>query len=211
MKDFVRGGAEISERLGKQLDFVLAADKLKEITRQTYLASGARLEDDAEHSWHLALMAVLLSEYAPAGTDVLKTVTMVLIHDLVEIEAGDTFAYDYERQKTAHEREAAAAKHLFSLLPDDQRDYLKSLWNEFEAYETSEARFAHALDNCQPLMLNDASGGKGWSEHHVRRSDVLRRNARTASGAPKLWEYMSGVIEDNVRRGTIADDAPRGD
>jgi putative hydrolase of HD superfamily len=207
MKDPAYCDQQIPQRLRKQLDFVLEVDKLKEITRQTYLASGKRLEDDAEHSWHLALMAVLLGEYAPAGTDIAKTVKMVLIHDLVEIGAGDTFAYDYERQKTAHEREAAAARQLFGKLPDDQRDCFTALWNEFEEYTSAEARFAHALDNCQPLMLNDASGGRGWSEHNVRRSDVMRRNAKTATGAPEIWKFMSEVIEDNILRGTIIDDA----
>ncbi len=157
----------MDERLKKQLEFIVEVDKIKNIGRQTYLSDGKRKENDAEHSWHIALMAFLLNEYANDGVDVLKVMTMVLIHDIVEIDAGDTYAYDAEGNKTKEAREKAAAKRIFGLLPDDQGEYLKSLWEEFEAYETMEAKFAHVMDNLQPLLLNDASDGKSWVEHQV--------------------------------------------
>jgi len=193
----------MDERFRKQMDFILAADKEKQIFRQTYLSDGKRKENDAEHAWHLALMAVLLNEYANEKIDVLKVVTMVLIHDIVEIDAGDTFAYDKEGQKTAHEREQKAAVHLFGLLPEDQGNQFMSLWEEFEAYGTPEARFAHTLDNFQPLMLNNASDGKSWKEHQVKKENILKRNEKTGSGSEKIWDYMKLLIEKNVEKGAV--------
>ena len=163
------------ERLEKQLSFILEIDKVKQIFRQTYLADGERKENDAEHSWHIALMAILLKEYANEEVDILHVVTMLLIHDLVEIDAGDTYAYDREGEKTKREREVAAAKRLFGMLPKDQGEYFRDLWEEFEAWETPEAKFAHVMDNCQPLFLNDASDGKSWREHGVKKSQIYRR------------------------------------
>ena len=187
------------ERLEQQFQFILEADKEKRIGRQTWLADGSRKENDAEHAWHLALMTVLLSEYANEPIDVLKTVTMVLIHDIVEIDAGDTYAYDMVGQATAHEREQKAARRLFGLLPPDQGEKMKALWEEFEARETPEAKFARSMDNCQPMMLNAASGGKGWIEHGVRLSQVLKRNARSAEGSEVIWDYRrENFIEPNV-------------
>lgn len=199
------------ERLEQQLRFVLEADKEKMIGRQTWLSDGSRKENDAEHAWHLALMAILLSEHANEEIDVLKTVTMVLIHDIVEIDAGDTYAYDAAGQATAHQREARAAERLFGLLPEDQGRRLKELWEEFEARETPEAKFARTLDNCQPMMLNAASDGKAWVEHDVGLCQVLRRNERTGEGSAVLWEHMkSAYIAPNVEKGRLRDDVGDG-
>lgn len=193
----------MDERMKKQLQFILEIDKLKQITRQTYLADGSRKENDTEHSWHLAMMCMLLSEYANEKIDVLKTVFMVLIHDIVEIDAGDTFAYDKVMGKTQRKREEQAAERIFHLLPEDQADFVRGLWEEFEARETPEAKFARTMDNMQPLLLNDASGGKSWREHQVQRAQVMERNKRTGEGSGKLWEVCCGLIEENVKKGNI--------
>ena len=165
----------MDERLKKQLDFLLEIDKSKEVIRQTYLSDGSRKENDAEHSWHLAIMAILLSEYANEDIDVLKTVSMVLIHDLVEIDAGDTYAYDVEGNKTKKEREIRAADRIFKILPKDQADKLRALWEEFERGDTPESRFAAALDKTQPVILTDNQGGKSWMEHGVKKSQISKR------------------------------------
>lgn len=197
------------ERLEQQFRFALEADKEKKIGRQTWLSDGSRKENDAEHAWHLALMTILLSEHANEEIDVFKTVTMVLIHDIVEIDAGDTYAYDAAGQATAHEREQRAAERLFGLLPEDQGQKLKALWEEFEARSTPEARFARTLDNCQPMMLNAASDGKSWVEHEVRLSQVLKRNEKTAQGSEKIWEHMKrAYLRPNVELGRLQDDVP---
>lgn len=196
------------ERLERQLQFLLEADKEKTIGRQTWLSDGSRKENDAEHAWHLALMTILLSEHANEPIDVLKTVTMVLIHDIVEIDAGDTYAYDTAGQATAHEREQAAADRLFGMLPEDQGQKLRALWEEFEARKTAEARFARTMDNFQPMMLNNASQGKGWVEHSVKLSQVLGRNRRTAEGSERLWTYMKEhYLRPNVANGRLIEDA----
>ena len=161
-------------RLEKQLQFILEIDKVKKIIRQTPLSDASRKENDAEHSWHIALMAYLLQEYAEEPVEVSKVMLMVLIHDLVEIDAGDTYAYDEEGAKTKDERERKAADHIFGMLPEDQGMYLKALWEEFEAYETAEAKYAHLLDNFQPLLLNDAAGGISWTEHQVKKSQIIK-------------------------------------
>lgn len=186
------------ERLQQQMNFLIEADKLKQITRQTYLADGSRKENDAEHSWHLALMCVLLSEYSKEPIDVLKTMTMVLIHDMIEIDAGDTYAYDFAANKTKKMREEAAAERIYQLLPKDQAAYLRSLWDEFEEGVTSEAKFAATLDKIQPLLLNDQSEGKSWKEHGVVLDQVLQRNQTTPLGSETLWNYAKGLIDKNV-------------
>lgn len=191
-------------RLDKQFDFIREVDKEKMIGRQTYLTGAVRKENDAEHAWHLALMTILLSEYANEEIDVLKTVTMLLIHDVVEIDAGDTYAYDEEGKKTQRQRELAAADRIFSILPEDQGRKLRGLWDEFEARETAEARFAHTMDNLQPMMLNDATDGKAWTEHAVQLSQILARNERTAEGSEELWEYaQDNFLIPNVEKGHI--------
>lgn len=195
-----------SERLKKQLDFFLKADGEKLITRQTYIGGGSRKETDAEHAWSLALGVILFSEYANEKIDQLKTIKMVLIHDIVEVEAGDSYAYDAKAQATAHEREAKAAEDLYGMLPEDQGKELKALWEEFEAYETPEAKFAHTLDNFQPLQLNDATDGKSWIEHGAKLSDVLRRNRKTGEGAEALWDYEKTLIRKHVKLGNLKND-----
>lgn len=194
------------ERLHKQMKFILEVDKVKEIFRQTYLSDGSRKENDAEHSWHLALMAVLLKEYANEEVDLLKVIPMVLIHDLVEIDAGDTYAYDQAGLATQRKRETKAADRIFGLLPSDQAEVFRALWEEFEAYETADAKFAHALDNCQPLFLNDASGGKSWKEHGVHKSQIYKRNEHTAEGSVEIWEYMKTLVDKHIQLGNVIDD-----
>lgn len=184
------------ERMEAQLAFLKEIDKEKEIVRQTYLASGSRKEGDAEHAWHLAVMTLLLSEYANEEIDVLKTMSMVLIHDLVEIDAGDTYAYDEQGKTTQREREVAAADRIFGLLPEDQGKKLRALWDEFEARETPEAKFARTMDCIQPLMLNHAAEGRSWKEHEVKVSQVMGRNARTAEGSQTLWDYAKATMID---------------
>ena len=197
---------ETEERLEKQLRFILEADKSKQVFRQTYLSDGSRKENDAEHSWHLALMCAVLDEYANESVDTFRTMTMVLIHDIIEIDAGDTYAYDEEGNATKREREVKAADRLFSLLPEDQAAYFRELWEEFEAGETPEAKFALTLDKVQPLLLNDATGGRAWEEHGVRVSQVLKRNEKTAEGSKRLWEHAEGLIEKNAGLGRLRDD-----
>lgn len=195
------------ERLKKQFAFFQEIDKEKEIFRQTYLADASRKENDAEHAWHMAIMTVLLSEYANEEIDVLKTVTMLLIHDIVEIDAGDTYAYDPEGKKTQKERERKAADRIFHLLPDDQADKMYELWEEFEAQQTPEAKFARTMDNIQPMMLNDASNGLSWDEHQVKLSQILKRNERTADGSEQIWEYAKEeFLQKNIQAGHIIED-----
>ncbi|HJD28642.1 MAG TPA: HD domain-containing protein [Candidatus Blautia avicola] len=194
------------ERLKKQMDFLLEVDKLKFITRQTYLSDGKRKENDGEHSWHLALMAVLLSEYSNEKVDLIKVITMVLIHDIVEIDAGDTYAYDAVGNQSKREREVKAADRIFNILPEDQAKKFRQLWEEFEAYETPEAKFAHVCDNVQPLMLNDATDGLAWREHDVKKSQVLRRNSRTGEGSQVMMEYINKILDKNVESGNLKDE-----
>lgn len=194
------------ERLQKQMDFIIEVDKVKQIIRQTYLSDASRKEDDAEHSWHLALMAVLLKEYSNEEIDLAKVVPMVLIHDLVEIDAGDTYAYDEAGAKTKEERETKAADRIFGMLPEDQGRWFRELWDEFEAYESADAKFAHVLDNCQPLLLNDASNGRSWAEHGVRKSQIYKRNEHTSEGSREIWKYMQKLIDKHVELGHVIDE-----
>ena len=195
------------DRFEKQLNFIREIDKEKMIKRQSYLTDCETHEDDAQHAWHMAIMTLLLKEYSNEDIDVLKTVTMLLIHDLVEVYAGDTYAYDEEGKKTQAEREAKAADKLYGLLPEDQGEYLKNLWYEFEEQKTPEAKFARTMDCFQPLILNDATDGIAWKEHGVKRSQVLKRNERVRLGSETIWEYeKENLIEKNVRNGNIIDD-----
>lgn len=191
------------DRLQQQMQFILEVDKLKKIMRQTYLADGSRKEEDADHSWHLALMCALLFEHAKEPIDVLKTIKMVLIHDIVEIDAGDTYAYDKSGNEIKREREERAADRIFNLLPQDQAQEMRALWEEFEAADTPESKFANTLDKVQPLMLNDASGGKSWKEHEVKETQVRARNQATADGSEILWEYADRLIRKNVENGNL--------
>lgn len=187
----------------KQIAFIMELDKIKKIGRQTYLSDASRKENDAEHSWHLALMAFVLADYANEKIDVLKTMKMVLLHDVIEIDAGDTYAYDTEGNKTKRERELKAADRIFGLLPETQAAEYRGLWDEFEEMETAEAKFANMLDKVQPLLLNDASGGKSWEEHGVKKSQVMARNARVHEGSEEIWAYAKALIERNVEAGKL--------
>ena len=194
------------ERLQKQMKFILEVDKVKEIFRQTYLSDGSRKENDAEHSWHLALMAVLLKEYANEDVDLLKVIPMVLIHDLVEIDAGDTYAYDSEGAKTKRARELKSADRIFGILPEDQGSYFRKLWDEFEEYESADAKFAHLLDNFQPFLLNDASNGLSWTEHGVHRSQVCKRNEKVPETSEIVWNKMLEVMDKHIAEGHLKAD-----
>lgn len=193
-------------KLEQQIAFIIEIDKVKNIFRQNYLADGTRKENDAEHSWHIAVMAVLLQEYATEPVDVLKVITMVLIHDLVEIDAGDTYAYDLEGAATKRERELAAAERIFGMLPKEQEDYFRNLWDEFEEYETADAKYAHLLDNFQPFLLNVASDGVSWVEHGVKKSQIYKRNEKMEETSKPIWEYMTKVIDEQIKIGHIKDE-----
>ena len=198
------------ERLERQFDFIKEIDKEKFIQRQTKLSDGVRRENDAEHAWHMAIMTVLLSEYANEKIDVLRTVTMLLIHDIVEIDAGDTYAYDEEGQKTQHERESRAADRIYSLLPEDQKKKLRDIWEEFEEAKTPEAKFAHTMDNLQPAMLNTVNGGVAWKERGIAMSQIMKRNANTAEGSQDLWDYAyENFFKKNIDAGNIVDDSEK--
>jgi len=195
---------EQEDRLDQQFDFLREIDREKFISRQTYLTDAKRKEDDAEHAWHMAVMTLLLSEYANEEIDVLRTISMVLVHDLVEIDAGDTYAYDEAGKETQQDREKAAADRIFALLPDDQEAKFRGLWDEFEAWDSPEAKFAHAMDNIQPLMLNAATDGKSWEEHGVRLAQVEKRNEKTAQGSDRLWAYAyEQFIAPSVETGKL--------
>lgn len=194
------------ERLEKQLAFALEIDKEKNIFRQTHLSNSGRSENDAEHAWHMAVMIYLLKEYANEEFDLAKAMMMALVHDIVEIDAGDTYAYDAEGLATQAEREAAAAERIFGILPEDQKNELKGLFEEFDACETPEARFAKVMDNLQPFMLNNSNEGMDWKEHGVCKSQVYKRNKRTSSGSEEIWKYMQEVIDKNVEKGSLKAD-----
>ena len=193
----------MDERLERQLAFALEIDKEKNVFRQTHLSGHGRRENDAEHAWHMATMAWLLREYANEAVDIARVMLMCLIHDIVEIDAGDTYAYDTENLKTQKAREDAAKQRIFSLLPQDQRDDLIALFDEFEACETAESRFAHAMDNLQPLLLNHANGGGDWREHGVTAETVYGRQGRTRLGSERLYEVTDQIIRENIRKGNL--------
>lgn len=195
------------KKLDQLFDFCREIDKEKFIGRQTYLTDADRKENDAEHAWHMAIMTLLLSEYSNEKIDVLHTISMLLIHDLVEIDAGDTYAYDEESKKTQADRERRAADRIYGLLPEEQGKKLYDLWTEFEERKTPEAKFARVMDNLQPMMLNAATDGKAWEEHQVKLSQILGRNEHTADESKLLWEYAyDSFIRPNLDAGRIKDD-----
>lgn len=196
----------MDERLKKQLAFALEIDKEKNIFRQTHLSGHGRNENDAEHAWHMAIMAYVLWEYSNEKIDVAKVMLMCLIHDIVEIDAGDTYAYDAENLKTQTARENAAKERIFSLLPDEQKEELIALFDEFEAFETPESKFAHAMDNLQPLMLNNSNGGADWKEHEVTAQQVYGRQSKTRLGSETLFEVVDSIIQQNIANGQIRED-----
>lgn len=193
------------DRFARQVEFILEIDKLKRVLRQTYLTDGSRRENDAEHSWHLAVMAVLLAEEAVVpGVELLRVVKMALIHDLVEIDAGDTFVYDVAGYEDKAQREQEAAARIFGLLPADQGAEFRALWEEFERRETPEARYAAALDRFQPLLHNFATQGRLWKERGVTAAQVIAHNRHIAEGSPRIWQYVHGLIQQAVADGFLA-------
>jgi putative hydrolases of HD superfamily len=205
------GSMTISPRLVQQLEFIVEIDKLKHVLRQTLLTDGSRRENSAEHSWHLAVMAIFLSEYAPGEVDLLQAVKMLLIHDLVEIDAGDTFCYDTQGNQDKAAREELAAQRIFGLLPDEQATELRALWQAFEAQATDTARFATALDRLQPLLHNQQTQGGTWKLHGITVDQVLKRMEPVKTGAPELWSLVETVLEDCVTKGYLKNAKPESD
>lgn len=193
----------MDERLKKQLDFALEIDKEKNILRQTHLSGHGRNENDAEHAWHMAIMAYLLREYSNEPVDITRVMLMCLIHDVVEIDAGDTYAYDEEGKKTQKAREEAAKERIYSLLPEDQKEELAAIFDEFEESKTPESKFAHAMDNLQPLMLNNSNDGGDWREHGVSAKQVYARQSRTKEGSEKLYEVTDQIIKKHREKGNL--------
>lgn len=193
----------MDERLKQQFDFALEIDKEKNIFRQTHLSGHGRNENDAEHAWHMAIMAYLLQEYANEPVDIGRVMLMCLIHDIVEIDAGDTYAYDTEGLKTQKAREDAAKERIFSLLPEDQKQKLTQLFDEFEEFQTPESKFAHAMDNLQPLLLNNSNGGGDWREHGVSTKQVYGRQQKTRQGSEKLYQVTDQILKEHIRKGNL--------
>ncbi len=201
----VINSAMVNDRLAQQIRFIIEADKLKEIFRQTLVSQSRRRENDAEHSWHLTLLVIILAEHSNVQPlDVLRVLKMLIIHDLVEIDAGDTFAYDTARMADQHEREARAADRIFGLLPQSQGSELRTLWDEFEARATPESKFAAAVDRFQPMLLNCLTDGAAWKNHGITSDRVIARNQHIAEGSIALWEYASQMIADAVAAGNLA-------
>lgn len=194
----------MDERLLKQLAFSLEIDKEKNIFRQTHLSGHGRRENDAEHAWHMAIMAYLLREYSNEKVDIAKVMLMCLIHDIVEIDAGDTYAYDVKGLATQKDREDKAKERIYSLLPSDQKKEMIALFDEFEEYQTPEAKFAHAMDNLQPLILNNSNNGGDWKEHGVTSQTIYKRQIKTKLGSEILYEVTDQIIQDNIRKGNLA-------
>ncbi len=194
------------DRLTQQMAFLVEADKLKTILRRTPLTDRSRLENSAEHSWHLALAAIVLREHAPADVDLARVLELTVVHDLVEIYAGDTFAYDPVGHQTKADREREAAERLFGLLPTDQGAHLRERWDEFEAQQTSSSRYANALDRLQALLLNMTAGGGSWTTHRVTRQQVLARMAPIEAALPAIWPFIIDVVERFSALGAIAAD-----
>ncbi len=192
------------DRLSRQIEFLVEVDKLKEVLRRTVVTQSRRAENSAEHTWHLCLVVVTLAEHANAPSlDLLRVLRMLLIHDLVEIDAGDTFAYDAAGMVGQHEREAKAAARIFGLLPPDQAAEYRALWDEFEAAATPEARFALACDRFQAMLLNARTEGHAWKQHGVTHDRVLARNAAVQHGSQAIWEYAVQMIDACVARGHL--------
>jgi putative hydrolase of HD superfamily len=194
-----------ADRLARQIAFIVEIDKLKHVLRRslTGLARQRRLENSAEHSWHFALAAMLLAEYADAPIDLLRVLKMALVHDLVEIDAGDTYCYDARAALDKDAREQAAAERIFALLPQDQATELRQLWDEFEARATPESRFASGIDRLQPVLLNYFSKGEAWRANRVDRERVIERNQPIADGSRTLWNYIRSLIDDAVEKGYL--------
>jgi putative hydrolase of HD superfamily len=196
--------SELSDdRLAQQIAFLIEADKLKQVIRRTPLTDGSRKENSAEHSWHLALTAIVLREYSADEVDLQRVLEMLAVHDLVEIDAGDTFAYDTQDLGTKAEREQAAADRVFALLPPDEGSRLRMLWEEFEAHETADARFANAVDRLQPLLQNASANGGSWRDYDIDRSQVLRRMAPIQRAVPAAWPLVMKIVDDFCASGLL--------
>jgi len=194
------------KRLEQQIQFILEIDKLKQVVRQTYLTDSSRKENSVEHSWHLAMMAMVLSEHAnDPDIDIQRVIKMVLVHDIVEIDAGDTFLYDEKHSESKINRERAAADRLFSLLPEDQAGEFRELWDEFENRETKDAKFAYALDRLQPMLHNIITKGKAWQQHGIKKSQVINKNSPMQEGSALLWDYISGLLDEAVEEGYLSE------
>ena len=196
----------MEKRLIDQIKFIVEVDKAKEIMRRTYLTKSQRFENDAEHSWHLALMAPLLKEYIKEDVNIERVINMVIIHDLVEIDAGDTFCYDKEGNLTKREREVKAADRIFNILPKDQAKIIYDLWNEFEEMKTIESRYAACLDRIQPILNNIATGGRAWKENGTTKSMVLGRMSVIKETSEELWELILAIINEGVKIGALKDE-----
>lgn len=199
---------EAGARLARQLTFLVELDRAKSVFRQSYVTDGSRKENDAEHMWHLALFVLVLAEHADEPVDVGRVLQMVLVHDIVEIDAGDTYIYDEAAKATQAEREARAADRLYGLLPPDQAAELRAVWEEFEERVTPEARFAAAVDRLQPVLLNLATQGRAWREHGMTADRVRAVNAKIALGSPTLWAHVDALLTDAVARGYLAPAPP---
>ncbi len=191
------------DKLKKQIDFILEVDKLKSIFRRSLIADKSRYENDAEHSWHLALMAFLLAEHSNEKIDLIKVIKMVLIHDLVEIDAGDTYCYDEKANLDKREREEKCAERIFRMLPKEQCDEMFELWEEFERTDTPESKYAAALDRLQPVLLNYTADGKSWKEHDISMEQVIKRNSPMKNGSEKLWDFAKELINDGANKGYL--------
>ena len=191
-------------RMDRQIDFIIELEGLKSVLRRSYLINGDRLENSAEHSWHICVMAMVLMEHANQPIDLNKTIRMLLIHDIVEIEAGDTYCYDDGNMVEQHQRERIAADNLFGMLPEDQARQLMALWEEFEEAQTPEARFAGAMDRFMPLLQSYFTDGKAWVENEIHKDQVIERNEPISDGSETLWEYSLSLIEEGVNRGWLS-------
>lgn len=190
-------------RIKRQLEFALEIDKVKNVFRQTHLSNNGRNENDAEHSWHMAIMSYLLREYSNEEIDIARVMLMCLIHDIVEIDAGDTYAYDLEGLQSQKNREDAAKQRIFSVLPKEQAKEFIDLFDEFEECETAEAKFAHAMDNIQPLILNDSNNGGDWRQHNVTVEQIYKRQSKTKLGSDRLFKVTDAIIKDNIQKGNL--------
>lgn len=196
--DFIKG-----EKLQKQIKFLTVIDEMKKILRRNVILGGSRRENDAEHSWHLAMMALILEEYAAEKVDIERVLKIALVHDLVEVYAGDTFAYDEKGNEGKLDRETKAAEKLFGSLEGGQGEYIRSLWDEFEAMETPESRFANAMDRLQPLILNYMTDGHTWKEGDVHAPQIYKRMDIIRTAAPGLWHIVEGIINTSIENGIL--------
>jgi putative hydrolase of HD superfamily len=203
MTDIINSNSESGEKFREQINFLIEIDKIKTIFRKTRLFDNSRTENDAEHSWHLCMYALTLKEYSNEPVDILKVLKMLLIHDLVEIYAGDTFLYSDKTKKQKKKEETDAAKKLFGLLPEEQGEEFLKLWEEFEEEKTAEAKFASALDRLEPVMQNCITKGATWKKHNIKKHQVIEKNNKIENGSEKLWEYASGIIDEAVLKGYL--------